>query len=94
MSAPASAPPAGGNQDNSRTLLVVIWVEASLGAIVMIARLFTRTYIAHNLGWGMQHTTSVNVQTALLTALDDFWMLVTWVLSHSLLSFYYRHTDR
>ena len=83
MSEPARAPPAGGNQDNSRTLLVVIWVEASLGAIMMIARLFTRTYIAHNLGWGTQHTISVNVQTPLLTALDDFWMLVTWVFSHS-----------
>ena len=32
-------------------LLAVIWTEASLGAIVMIARIFTKSYIACNLGW-------------------------------------------
>ena len=44
-------PPADGDRDHYRMLLAVIWVEASIGAIVMVARLATRTFIARNLGW-------------------------------------------
>ena len=51
MSAVTTTPPPDGNRDHSRTLLAVIWVEASLGTIVLIARLATRVFIADNLGW-------------------------------------------
>ena len=50
MTEPDRLRPDSEDEDKSRLLLVVIWVEASLGATVMIVRLLTKFLISHNPG--------------------------------------------